>query len=81
VGRAVAPAASVLRSKTAGEESPSRTGQWVPAFGGVLTVWLTATGGNPRESATENTQPMAPPPCFITKARMGMETGNGEMVR
>jgi hypothetical protein len=38
VGRAVAPAASVLRSETAGEESPSRTGQWVPAFGGVLTV-------------------------------------------
>jgi len=32
--------------------------------------WLTATGGNPRESATENTQPMAP-----------RGSGKGEMVR
>ncbi|KPK45013.1 MAG: hypothetical protein AMJ65_01245 [Phycisphaerae bacterium SG8_4] len=45
------------------EESPSRTGQrW----------WLTATRGDPRESATENTQPMVPTSRF---------TGNGEMVR
>ena len=34
--------------------------------------WLTATRGNPRESATENTQPM------ISACR---NTGNGEMVR
>jgi len=64
VGRAVAPAVLLRKSEAAGEESPSRTGQrW----------WLTATRGNPRESATENTQPMA-----STNPR---GTGNGEMVR
>jgi len=46
------------------EESPSRAGQrW----------WLTTTGGNPRESATEKTRPMAP------ISYRG--TGKGEMVR
>jgi len=39
--------------------------------------WLTATRSNPRESATENTQPMAPLFAF---ARKQGGTGNGEMV-
>jgi len=34
--------------------------------------WLTATRGDPRESATENTQPMA---------SIYRRTGKGEMVR
>ena len=69
MGRAVAPAVLLRKSEAAGEESPSRTGQrW----------WLTATQGNLRESATENTQPMVPLLAFVRKQG---ETGKGEMVR
>jgi hypothetical protein len=49
VGRAVAPVPSG-EDRNGGGKSEQDRARW----------WLTATRGDPRESATENTQPMSP---------------------
>ncbi len=49
-----------------GEESPSRKGRrW----------WLTATRGNPRDSATENTQPMSRTKIFVSSSYKNFSAG------
>jgi hypothetical protein len=74
VGRAVAPAVLLYKSKFAWEESPSRTGQRVPAFGGVLTV---VANGHPGRPAGKCHRKYTASALALARKR----DGNGEMVR
>jgi len=71
VGRAVAgPPLAGWRKVRAGQGTVVANGHRGPVL--ILRFIAKPVPGNPRESATENTQPMAP---------IRRDTGNGEMVR